>query len=517
MAVTDRSQVAFVIAVLAVFAVGIAFRSWGVLVSTFDFWADEAWWATLTTHIALTESGIRPIGYLWLSQYLATFDHPELTLRLPSYLAGIGTMVCVYLAARRLLTLRVLALLALCLVALNPKLIAFAKEFKPYSLETFVHSGLLLWAIVCMQRRRVGVAFPAVALAVLPFCYNILFLYPGLALAMLAMSRIWHRVKPLHWAGFALAGTLLLLLLHGFASEALGTAERARFWGDKYGVFPPADAGALSLADWYLRNTWVLVSMPGGTMTAAQVTFGISYLVGVGALVATRRFTELVLLVGPLVFVAFANGLGYWPYGPFRTNIFLFPYFILVACYGLDRLITHRRLRAFAIAAVVILFASMVPLEPRALTMKHARDWAPAPQLTEVLDEMQDRLAADPTPAANVIVADWHAWRPLEYYLERSPHGRDTYARLRMETTLVQERPLVGVDRLSALVEAAHCTGAPVGSTRVWVVIVKLDRFADFLTHPLVGAYGVHQRRFATHDPLYHPVLVEMRVPGDRC
>ncbi|MCA1799508.1 MAG: glycosyltransferase family 39 protein [Xanthomonadaceae bacterium] len=514
MAVSDRSQVVFVAAGLVVFAAGIAFRSWGVLFGTFDFWADEAWWATLTTHIALTESGIRPIGYMWLSQHLAAFNNPELTLRLPSYLAGIGTMVCVYLAARRLLTLRVLALLALCLVAMNPKLVAFAKEFKPYSLETFVHSGLLLWALICYQRRRIGVAFPAVALAVLPFSYNIVFLYPGLALAMLALSRIWHRVTPLQWAGIASAGLLLLLLVHGFASEALGTSERAQFWGDKYGVFPPADAGVLSVAGWYLRKTWNLVTMAGGTTAVAQVAFGFAFLVGVGALVAARRFVELALLVGPLVFVLLANGLGYWPYGPFRTNIFLFPYFILVACYGLDRLVTH--LRAVAIAAAVILFVSMLPLEPQALTMKHARDWAPAPQLTEVLDEMQGRLAADPTPAANVIVAEWHAWRPLEYYLERSPHGRDTYARLRNEATLLQERPLDGVERLAALVAEARCSGAP-GATRVWVIVVKLDRFIEIVEHPQITAFGVHQRRFAEHDPLYHPVLIELRVPGDRC
>lgn len=516
MAVADRSQVAIVAAGLVVFAAGVAFRSWGVLFGTFDFWADEAWWATLTTRIALTESGIRPIGYMWLSQHLAAFNNPELMLRLPSYLAGIGTMLCVYLAARRLLTLRMLALLALCLVALNPKLIAFAKEFKPYSLETFVHSGLLLWALVCYQRRRMGVAFPAVALAALPFCYNIMFLYPGLALAMLALSRIWHRVTPLQWAAIASASVLLVLFLHGFASEALGTAERARFWGEKYGVFPPADAEALSVVGWYLRNTWHLVTMPGGTTMVAKIAFGVSFLVGVGALVAARLFTPLALLVGPLVLVLLANGLGYWPYGPFRTNIFLFPYFILVACYGLDRLAAHRRLRAFAIAAAVILFASMVPLEPRALTMKHARDWAPAPQLTKVLDEMQDRLAADPRPAANAIIADWHAWRPLEYYLERSPRGRDTYAQLRTGVTLVQERPLDGVDRLAALVSDARCSGAP-GATRIWVVVVKLDRFSGILRHPLVREFGVHQRRFAEHDPLYHPVLVELRVPGDRC
>ena len=144
--------------------------------------------------------------------------------------------------------------------------------------------------------------------------------------------------------------------------------------------------------------------------------------------------------------------------------------------------------------------------------MKHAADWAPSPQLTQTLDEMQQRLRADPTPAKNVIIADWHSWRVLRYYLEFDT--RKAYVDLRASTTLVRG-PLTGHAELAALVAATRDDAqARAGVTRIWLVVTKLDRFEALLSDPLVRELAVDTRRFATHDPAYHPILVELRVRG---
>jgi hypothetical protein len=514
----------YIPALLALLATGTVFRSVGVLTATLDFWADEAWWAVLVNERPLLTPGIRPIGYMWMCRQLNLLGNPEFFLRLPSYLASIGVLACVCVGATRLLKSRPVILFITFVVALHPKLIVFAKEFKPYSLETFLHIGLTLWALDSYRRGRTSAAFWVAAAVSLLFCYNIVFLYPALALALVPQSREW--LKP-DWIrqrfsdnnrlrlvlGLAFIAGIVCLAL--FASQ--GASQRRMFWGTKYGVFP-MDSGVIEWLLWYASKTWDLVTLPGALHGAypaisayLQPAFFVAYVLGVVALIRQRRHIELGLLTGPLVCVAVANVLGYWPYGPFRTNLFLIPSGLLVMGVGLDWLVTDARTRFVTDTAMLATVLLFLPVNDDYLRWKWIRDDAPSPQITDVLDELLTRQSLVNGNMRNVIIADWHAWRAMDYYLEHHPKTVNTYSALRATTELIRG-PLNGLKPLERLVQSEQRRATESGMpTRAWIVVTKLDELSGIHSTEIVRKFGVFKKAFAEHDAFYHPELIELR------
>lgn len=509
MPVTGATRHAFTAVAVAALLLGIVFRSWGAVVSPLDFWADEAWWHANFVQRSLVQSGIRPIGYMWLSQVLMTFDAQELALRLPSWIAALGTLAFVALSARRLFTSRAVVAFVVALVALHPELILFAKEFKPYSVETLAHSGLIWLAIVGVgQSAWLRVACAVVAL---PFAYNVVFLYPGLAARWFGERwRALAAVPVSRWLAAAVVLGIGLVWLYDVAFDALDAGPRRAFWADKYDVFP-AGNGALA---WYATKTWGLMGWPaalheldGRLGGVARHLVAVAYLVGAAAMLRERRVALFALLCGPLLMTLIANVAGFWPYGAFRTNLFLIPCTALVAGVGLERIATSafRWSRVGVVAVVVTMLVAAVPRDFTYHRHKHMRDGAPSPQLTAVLDVIAQRTEHDPS-MSSAIVADWHSWRPLDYYLNRSPRGLHDYAALRADTPLLRG-PLNELEALVERVDDARAAGA----TRVWLVVTKLTTLGDVLEHPLVERYGVRSQRFGAHVVDYHPVLIELR------
>jgi hypothetical protein len=494
-------------AIVALFAIGLTIRTWGVLIGTLDLWADEAWWAMLLQSRSIDDLGFRPIGYMWLCRQLLDLGDPGVMLRLPSYVAGCAALIFIYRSAELTFRSRASVLLVLLLAVFQPNLVTFAKEFKPYSVEVFIFSALTFWALVGLRRGRPGIALPGAAVMAIPFCYPVVFLFPALALAFAGERlAVLRRLTARQWVVAALLLMPALLLLHAALFELLNAGPNRLLWGVKYDVFP-IDTGFFGGLAWYARKTWALMSLPGaidGLPTYARSLFGIAYIGGVAALLAARRHRELWLLCTPLVAAAIANLLGYWPYGAFRANLFLIPGALLLIGHGVDWLAARRPARFAAYAILAGALAAAVSVDAAAYRTKSVLHWAAAPQLTAVLDDIDRRRRESPDARTNVILADWHSWQAISFY-RRDYSGLDDGLRL-------VRGPLADTARLEAQIaleiDRARRERRP---TRMWVVVTRLNPHGAIRASKLVGEFAVYRREFPSRDRDYHPVLIELR------
>jgi hypothetical protein len=503
------TRLSYAAAVAVILSAAILVRSWGALIAPLDFWADEAWWATLLETRSLGDLGFRPVGYMWLCRQLMDLGPPEVMLRLPSWLAGIGAVALMLWGASLSYRSRAAVLVVLLLAAFHPKLIVFAKEFKPFSVEVFVFAGLTAWALACLRRGRATPGLVAAALAALPFCYPVVFLYPALLLAFAGEKlAALRRLSTLQLIVAASALAALLLFAHMRLFEVLDAAQSRAFWGSKYGVFP-LDQGFVGTAAWYARRTWDLLALPGALdalPSSLRGWFALASLGGLVALIAEKRLRELALLLTPLAAVALANALGYWPYGAFRANLFLIPAGLLIGGHAVDWLAGRARLRVASWALVAVVMLAVLAVDPRVHASKSIAHWAPSPQLTAVLDDIERRRLAGAGRWNDVILADWHSWRPIAYYLRDFPA-------LGAGTRLVRG-PIADYPALEAMLDnelkAERNEALP---TRLWLVVTRLDPHGAIRSSRAVSELGVYRREFPGRDPGYHPVLIELRSP----
>jgi hypothetical protein len=369
----------FVVAVAAM-CLGAWLRVLGI--TTCELWADEAWWANKL--IEGNPGWIRPPGYMWLTRQVLALGRDELTLRAVSLVAGIAQLPLAYVVLRRVVR-PWLAVVGTLVIAVHPVLVAFSKEFKPYTLEGALHLAMAGLALAYVARPRTGlvVGLAAVAVASPSLSWSTVFAYPAAFLAVLGAAFVARRWRDLGLAGAAAAVTLAELAVI-FALRLADKDPHPEYWGRAYGVFFLGDSVVDGFV-WYATRTAELVS----SVSSLRFVFGRPdlafepvalslFVLGVVALLARRArrrsLQPLVLLLPWLIFVVF-NVAGQWPYGLFRTNIFILAYAVVIATVGLDELLAVLQARAprveRVLAAVVVALALLaLPVEPARFASK---------------------------------------------------------------------------------------------------------------------------------------------------
>jgi 4-amino-4-deoxy-L-arabinose transferase-like glycosyltransferase len=361
--------VAYRVALVALILIGIYLRSRRYWIDPLGLWVDEATWGIRLFRRSLTQLEFRPIGYMALTKLIVTVYSDERTLRLLSYVAGVASLLLTADLSKYLFKSRLVRVLCVAVVAYNPLLIDMAREFKPYSVEFCVHLGLL-WLFVRWRASRSRgwlAALLACSALAFPFAYNVVFLLPGLftLLGYTFLREKAYRALVVTVcaaiAAIALMAAIYVSALRGTTEDSGGSTEQ--FWGHKYDVFylptallPSSVAGHVS---WLARKYGDLAAFPGShgnrQLTAsAGVTEATSKLARIGsrawlflhglgllALLLYRR-QWLLLLLGPLLMSMLFNALSLWPFGAFRTNVFLLAYVILIPMFSLDVLLTAR-------------------------------------------------------------------------------------------------------------------------------------------------------------------------------
>jgi hypothetical protein len=437
---------------LAVVLLGVYLRINGWLLRDISFWFDEAVWAQRVLDRGLTQLSIRPIGFMWVTRLLVTwFGATELWFRALPALGSIGALLLMPYVVSRLVVWPVLRVLVVLLFALQPALVDYANEFKPYSLEVFVH--LVPIALYLRYHEVQRPVWLYALLGSLPlgfmFAYNLAFAFPGLLLLCLHHARRSadrKRLLLVTLAGGALCAAVAGGVYHLALRQTIRpNGETEEYWGTKYGVFYRSERDEVSRTAWTFEKYGDIAAFVGlrreywsewGKLKESKakelrsIDRGFWILVSFAGLIALwqKRRDLLFVLFAPLLVLLLGNLAGKWPLGAFRTNLFTLSYTVPLLGVGLGWLagavatpLTLRgRLRSGVVAGLV-LGLSVIPAfkygfywhgNKRTFTRNHYQ--------REILDklyqhrkrQLEENPRADPLP----LYLEPHTFSPFVFY-----------------------------------------------------------------------------------------------------
>lgn len=475
----------------AVLVLGAFLRLNGYLGEQISLWLDEALWAERFVTKPVLSLGIRPIGFVWLTRgVVAVLGATELGFRFLPNIAALAALALMPYVASQLLASRALRLLLVLLFAIHPVLVDYAKEFKPYSFEVLVHLIPVVLYLRYEQTKRV--AFLHALLVYLPLsflcAYNMAFALPGLLLLVLRAAWRSSARRNLLLAT-VLTGALCAGLAGGVYKLALTKVTKEEktegYWGKKYDVFyRPSDEE--SRVDWTAKKYGDLTALIGlrrqlwndpGKLPATAAAelgsvdrwlwIGLS-LAGLVALWRKRR-AELLLFVLPVLVVALVNFVGKWPFGAFRTNVFLGVYLFPVPFLGLE-LVAGESLRKRQVLIGAVLVTSVVPGFLFGFDWHgHKRMWTRDHYQRQVIERLyqlrQEHLRDRPDAPPARLVLDLHTYESQDYYLRVHPTFSAKYRAFFGQNFVVDR---VGSNSLVSKVQQRMR-----GSTAVWAVASK--------------------------------------------
>ena len=339
---------------VAFVAIGLLWR-WTRYFLAFPVWGDEAMLLVnyLTRDFAdlfgpIDNCQIAPLLYhaAVLASFRA-FGGGELALRLPSFLACVGSMLLFWRLAR--LTLPPLGrTVAVGIFAVSVWPATMGALVKPYAFDLFAGVALLVVAVTWLRRpARLGPL--AILAAIVPFAlwasYPAVFVAGGIGVALLPV--VWRERRA--WALFvayavllvaAFGSHVLLVARPHLASQAGGTSTdvgMAVYWKD---AFPPF-TGPLAFVRWFvLAHTGQMAAYPLGSAAGGSA---LTVLLGLIGVVALWRGSQRALVI--LVFAVFglwfaASCLHKYPYGASgRLSQHVAPFYCLLAGLGVAVLV----------------------------------------------------------------------------------------------------------------------------------------------------------------------------------
>lgn len=255
------------------------------------------------------------------------FGFGERALRLPALFGGVLAVAGLVLAGKKM-HLGWWVLLPLALIFVNPEVLRYVGEVKPYSIDLGVAAGLTAMAL---DRRRYGWAAWCIAGIIgvwlsLPAVFVLGAAGTGFLLFPLAQQQEEQQKERLIWLGIGAAWLLSFAALYftvlrpAIGSSYLNTYHEVYFLPLPQQDYPWEQLGEL------------LVSLPKLTFgfTALAIFFGSAALL-IGWLTGTGF--HRILFAGPLLLVVVVSGFGYYSMIP-RLMLFVLPGLWLMATEG---------------------------------------------------------------------------------------------------------------------------------------------------------------------------------------
>ncbi len=349
--------------VLALLVLGVALRG-------FHYFRDRAVWhdeaAAVVNVLSLGPGELlgplrfheaAPPLFLWLLKAVAlTLGDSSLALRLPSFLASVGSLLLLAHVAGRLLAARAVPW-AVLLFAASEQLLWHASEAKPYALD--VLAATLVLAVHAGARRgpltRTLLTYALLAPPLIFLSYPACFLFGAALVAFL--PAVWRRQGGREWAAYGLlaaatAASFLLLLLGPVR------AQHDPVIHSDWTTCMPDWQRPWSVPGWALLSSLEVCRYcckPLGQVLAPLA------LVGAVALWRGGQRRWVVLLALPAGLALLAAGLHRYPYGGVRVMAYAAPAVALLAAAGTPAALGWLRARARPAAAALVL-ALLLPL-----------------------------------------------------------------------------------------------------------------------------------------------------------
>jgi hypothetical protein len=392
-----------------------------------SLWGDEAslaisvvWRSFLDLARPLERLQVAGLGFLWASKIGATILGADgLGVRLVPMLASVVSLAIVLRLACRILS-PAGAVTAVALFAVDPWLITYAAEFKPYSVEVLAAALITLLLLRLMERPDSSMRLFALALA------SAAFVWFGAGAAFTAAGA-WATLGIWYLVARRTPGTKLLLVsavafvcVNILASVVISTPSPQvsvalrETWEAQRG-FPPPIWASWENARWYPAAALSFFENAGGLREAAVAAA--LFLVGSIVLWRKNRWHAAALLA-PVGVVGVAS-LGhlypliapmppvYLPSGA-RLVLFLTPAMSLVIGAGAGQLFGLLGLRGrwICVALMATVFAS-----PLLTTVRRAVTPPRFMEMRQAWLEMRDRLKP-----GDIVYVNWYGKDALDFY-----------------------------------------------------------------------------------------------------
>lgn len=338
-----------------------------------SFWLDEAWRANMVSapnwfeELVGNKRAPNSFGYISINVFLSGLHNSEPVLRLSSLVPSILSILLVFLIAKHLFKAKLIIVLATFSIAINPDLINFAKDLKPFSLELLCHLTVIYFFILYCKHEKdkyliitFFVCFCSALVAA-----NTAFLFPAIFLLLFYKYFKEGNKKLLIVTSF-----VALLLLCTLISQYVFIWSHSRhdllvrYWKDDFYSMRPYTINHLkwllvqfmaSIRHFLNNNTFFDILFLNATY---KIVLPILYCIGIVVLIMKKQADWLTLFLFPILILLIFNLLNIWPFGSIYVNLFMVIYLSMVMMFALDYLLeaTKDRMRVGVISAIIVFF-----------------------------------------------------------------------------------------------------------------------------------------------------------------
>ncbi len=386
------SKISYFAILMMVVTLGCYLRFKCYLNPNSSLWADEAnvviWLLDHGLfHTIFEEIPNRPIGYMILSFFLMKTYNVDWLIKLPSIIPSVLSLIIVWRLSQRMLQSRLMRLVAIFMVSINLHLIFFGNELKPYALEFLLHLLTLYASVKYIQESSLpslGLTLSSCFVSIF-FTVNILFSLPSVMLVLSATclrGRKHDHFFVILLSSFFFLVYLVLIAVFQWSHIEAGTRETVQFYGNNYQTFYTGDH-LLSHILWYVQKTAALIykSLESKIFLFPSVdwrsfltiSYSALYVAGLVVCGVRKKYGCLVLFLLPVLMAILFNFLNLMPYGPDRTNLYLFAYFPIPVLLAIDSLYTlnSKTLKLLLTTAILgFFFVLQFPYDPTFLKYK---------------------------------------------------------------------------------------------------------------------------------------------------